>query len=76
LLYADLIHRVEERLCRPFPIHRTEGVSLDISEPGMIEIGASQAAVALGSTKDSDGCRVATGVRILSLEHIVKIVEH
>lgn len=57
---------------KPFRVHLSDGSRLDVTEAGMMVVGATSAVLPSVWGKDEDGYRIAKHWRTISLDHIVQ----
>ncbi len=67
----DLINRLSDEPFRGFRIHLSDGVSIPVTDPGMIIVGPSSAVLPTEFGR-SEGERVATRWRTIALAHMVQ----
>jgi hypothetical protein len=68
----DLLVRLVERPFRAFRVHLSDGMSIDVTQPGMVIVGLSSAILPTRFKRDPDGYRVADLWQTIALVHIVR----
>ena len=71
----DLLARLDDRPFKPFRIHMSDGMLIDVAEPGMIIVGHSSAILPTRFGTDREGRRMAERWRTIALSHIVQFSE-
>lgn len=72
MTYRDLLYRLNDQPFKPFRIKLINNTIYDINKPWMASPGRSSAVIAVRSTVDAEGVRVADEWKTVSIAHMLE----